>query len=205
MQLSWLSAHPPYSDKLAESGVLIREDNSLRLPSIPKLQQLIERAWRDGFDRAGADQLGARLTNTRKWIGATEIAALLRHSGLKADVTDFHTPTGPSNTHPRLFQWMFDYFNENASAAPLYFQHQGHSRTVVGIETLSADKKRLLIFDHSHTKANMPSANRAKVLNSLRKSIGDLKHKQYQIVSVSGLLTEAEREAAKVIHPYRVP
>jgi hypothetical protein len=47
------------------------------VPSIRRLQQLIERAWTLGFDLFGADQLEHRLVGTRKWIGATEVAALL--------------------------------------------------------------------------------------------------------------------------------
>ena len=31
-----------------------------------------------GFDAQGAEQLGNKLHNTSKWIGATEIAVLLR-------------------------------------------------------------------------------------------------------------------------------
>jgi hypothetical protein len=37
----------------------------------------IEEAWAAGFDVQGRDQLGGRLRNTRKWIGATEIVAFL--------------------------------------------------------------------------------------------------------------------------------
>lgn len=47
------------------------------IPSISKLQQLIETAWRQGFDPAGCEQLGGRLINTRKWIGATEVVTFL--------------------------------------------------------------------------------------------------------------------------------
>jgi hypothetical protein len=47
------------------------------IPSIPKIQQLIEAAWAKGFDQQGREQLGNKVTNTTKWIGATEIAASL--------------------------------------------------------------------------------------------------------------------------------
>ncbi len=47
------------------------------IPSIPKIQRLIETAWEKGFDKQGCDQLGGRVVNTRKWIGATEIVATL--------------------------------------------------------------------------------------------------------------------------------
>ena len=47
------------------------------IPSIPKIQTLLEAAWKKGFDLAGCDQLGGQVVNTAKWIGATEIVATL--------------------------------------------------------------------------------------------------------------------------------
>ena len=35
------------------------------MPSIPRLQELLEQAWRAGFDRAGCEQLGGKIVNTR--------------------------------------------------------------------------------------------------------------------------------------------
>jgi len=36
-----------------------------------------------GFDPQGAAQLGGRVVGTRKWIGATEVAVMLRWLGLR--------------------------------------------------------------------------------------------------------------------------
>ena len=47
------------------------------MPSISKLQQLIEWAWDQGFDEEGREQLGGKVYNTKKWIGATEVITLL--------------------------------------------------------------------------------------------------------------------------------
>ena len=47
------------------------------IPSIPKIQRLIETAWQKGFDLQGSEQLGGKVINTTKWIGATEIVATL--------------------------------------------------------------------------------------------------------------------------------
>ena len=47
------------------------------IPSIPKIQRLIEAAWQKGFDLQGSGQLGGKVINTTKWIGATEIVATL--------------------------------------------------------------------------------------------------------------------------------
>ena len=78
--------------------------------------------------------MGGRLSGTRKWIGATEIAALLRSAGVRASVVDFHRPTGSEEApHPALFDWVAEYFasassRETPPKPPLYLQHQGHSR-----------------------------------------------------------------------------
>jgi hypothetical protein len=48
-----------------------------KIPSIHKLQQLLEMAWQKGFDPQGRAQLDGSVVNTRKWIGATEIVATL--------------------------------------------------------------------------------------------------------------------------------
>lgn len=47
------------------------------VPSISRLQQHVEWAWRQGFDTQGAEQLDGKLHNTRKWIGATEVVTAL--------------------------------------------------------------------------------------------------------------------------------
>ena len=46
------------------------------MPSITKIQELIETAWNNGFDIEGKTQLGGKLKNTAKWIGATDVSAL---------------------------------------------------------------------------------------------------------------------------------
>lgn len=43
------------------------------MPSISRLQKMVEAAWAQGFDIQGSEQLGCKLHNTRKWIGATEV------------------------------------------------------------------------------------------------------------------------------------
>jgi len=53
------------------------------MPSVKRLQQLIEYAWSAGFDEAGCRQLGGKLVDTRRWIGATEIYALLSFLGVR--------------------------------------------------------------------------------------------------------------------------
>lgn len=53
------------------------------------LQAWLEAAWQAGFDPGGAAMLGAAVQCTRKWIGTTEAAAMLRYFGCRALIVDF--------------------------------------------------------------------------------------------------------------------
>ena len=44
----------------------------------------------------------------------------------RCELVDFHKPTGPSGTHPLLFEWVKSYFTSPGFKPPLYFQHQGN-------------------------------------------------------------------------------
>lgn len=56
-----------------------------------------------------------------------------------------------------MLDWIQSYFTPNITSnqknvyitnrPPLYLQHQGHSRTVVGIELLKSGKRNLILFD----------------------------------------------------------
>lgn len=57
--------------------ICLNLDGQVHIPSIPKIQRLIEDAWNKGFDPPGREQLNGKLANTKKWIGATEACVLL--------------------------------------------------------------------------------------------------------------------------------
>ncbi len=243
MLLSCLGAHEPYASVLRRAGAALT--GGAGVPSIPRLQGMIEAAWAAGFDAPGAEQLGGRLTGTRKWIGSTEVVTFLRYCGVKAHVNffenclstvpwiaficvflqvmDFHRPTGPKDTHPALFDWVREYFETrsltSSLAPPLFFQHKGHSRTLVGIETacmrngchqpLAGGRQpladgRLLIFDPSCSKDYMSKGADALLL-ALRKKPSSIKSPQYQIVFVDGVYQDHDVESRKTINPQRVP
>lgn len=133
MLLSSLLQNDAYDDSL----------KGMSVPCIPKIQSMIEDAWKEGFDPQGASQLNNRLQGTKAWIGACEIYTLLTSLRIKCRIVDFHKSTGPLGTHPRLFEWILSYYASEregspkavcTSKPPIYLQHQGHSRTVVGIE-----------------------------------------------------------------------
>lgn len=109
---------------------------------------------------------------TRKWIGTTEVYVMLTYLGIRCTILDFDLNV---ERHDTLLDWIQSYFESalrqtqpslhnnaferlmHASACksktvhltdrpPIYLQHQGHSRTIVGIETL-AKRRTLICFD----------------------------------------------------------
>ncbi|KAM8789281.1 zinc finger-containing ubiquitin peptidase 1 isoform 2-T3 [Rhynchonycteris naso] len=212
MLLSSLLQNDAYDDCL----------KGMSVPCIPKIQSMIEDAWREGFDPQGACQLNNRLQGTKAWIGACEIYTLLTSLRVKCHIVDFHKSTGPLGTHPRLFEWILNYYSSEregspkvvcTSKPPIYLQHQGHSRTVVGIEERKNRTLCLLIFDPGCPSREMQKLLKqdmeASNLKQLRKFVGNLKHKQYQIVAVEGVLTAEEkiarRQASQVFTAEKIP
>ncbi|KAM9439941.1 zinc finger-containing ubiquitin peptidase 1 isoform 2-T2 [Clarias gariepinus] len=195
-------------------------------PSIPRVQALIEAAWAEGIDPQGAAQFNRKLQGTRAWIGATEIYAVLTSLRLRARIIDFHQPTGPGHTHPRLLQWVKNYFSLPSCAGdrtsprvvktnlpPIYLQHQGHSRSIIGVEERRNGSVCVLLFDPGCSPGDMrkllgPNASPTQ-FNRLRKFPAHLKHKQYQVVSVEGVLREDEKQErvinSRTLHAERIP
>ncbi|NXI51090.1 ZUFSP hydrolase, partial [Chloroceryle aenea] len=213
MLLSSLLQNSLYNDCLGDTTLI---------PSIPKIQTMIEDAWREGFDPQGASHFNNRLHGSKAWIGACEIYSLLTSLRIKCQIIDFHKPTGPMCTHPRLFEWVLRYYSTDneggakvvcTSKPPIYLQHQGHSCTVVGIEEKKNKTLCLLLFD-----PGCPAQEMQKLLKQnsdgsspklLRRFVGSLKEKQYQIVAVDGVLSLEEKaaccHASQVLTSEKIP
>ncbi|CAG4951342.1 unnamed protein product [Colias eurytheme] len=208
MVLSSLVRHPAYSARL--SGLWEREGDGV--PSIPALQRLVERAWARGFDTQGSEQLGCKLHNTRKWIGACEVVTVLSSLRIKCSLIDFHKPTSADGSHPALFDWVHKYFHDEPTAfkPPLYLQHQGHSRTIIGYEKHKDGKATLLVLDPSHSPAQVRAVTCDRsgggALRLLRRGAPALRARQYQLLCVTGLIqSDREYEASKVLQSIRIP
>ena len=81
----------------------------------------------------------------------------------------------------------------------ILFLCSGHSRTIVGIEILKDKSVRLLIFDPSTSKKQINlfhSIVNANLMRTLRRSIQGLKSKQYQIVAVTGIISDHEYDVS---------
>ncbi|XP_023844576.1 zinc finger-containing ubiquitin peptidase 1 isoform X1 [Salvelinus sp. IW2-2015] len=218
MLLSSLQRMEPYTTCLSEGSV----------PSIPRVQVLIEGAWREGLDPQGATHFNQRLQGTRAWIGATEIYALCTSLRVSARVLDFHQPTGPGDTHPRLFDWVKQYFSQTATRGarllprvvqttqpPLYLQHQGHSRSIVGVEQKKNGSLCLLLLDPGCTPGDVrkllsqDGSTVSTAVRRMRKFPGNLKHRQYQVVAVDGVLSPEEKQTrvlnSRTLQAERIP
>jgi len=203
MLLSSLRHDPQYSTHLF--------GQNRDIPSVSYLQNLIEKAWTAGFDSEGREQLNGRLVNSTKWIGPTELMACLANLNIKTELFDFHQPKTieKSSAYKYLFEWIRNYFQRQQENIihPLYLQHEGHSRTIVGYEQFRNGQIRLLIFDPSTSKNDIE--NFLKKPNDkahiFRRSLQSFQKPVYQILVVQGLLRPDERETAKRLHSTKVP
>ncbi|BGP59341.1 hypothetical protein NBRC10512_005136 [Rhodotorula toruloides] len=131
------------------------------VPPIRAWQETVEEAWRQGYDPAGAEHFRGKLIGSRRWIGTTEVYTALTYMGVNAFIVDFpkQDPDSGVVTNKALVEWILDYFRSSSTSAqpaatnafallsasqgtsihltgnqPLYLQHKGHSRTIVGVE-----------------------------------------------------------------------
>ena len=211
------------------------------VPSIPVIQDFIEKAWSKGFDLTGASQLGNSIKDSKKMIGTTECAALLRSFGIKyvksfcknshffsAKIVDFYSarkptvvqttlapvvvepgkkkkPVSPFKPNKALANWVWEYFSsktEKEMVPPLYLQHEGHSRTIIGIEK-RGQQITLLLFDPSHFSSELQKDLLVKKMNKIRKSLDTFTRDKYQIVYIDkGPITDID--GGRVVDSVRI-
>eukprot|EP00056_Hartaetosiga_gracilis_P006735 m.99831 g.99831 ORF g.99831 m.99831 type:complete len:763 (-) comp12545_c0_seq2:136-2424(-) len=182
-----------------------------RIPSLSALQKQIETAWANGFDTWGAKQFNAKLSGGSRWIGPTEVCSLFRYYGLDAKIIHFESTTG----HIALAEWVWEYyasdiFNTTAqqhnrdnstvlhksSRFPLYFQHDGHSRTIIGIEkkvsSKGIEKFNLLVLDPQHCGHGIDDSLKSKKgwQSMLKRGLLTLKKQHYQLVFVNNIIPD---------------
>jgi zinc finger-containing ubiquitin peptidase 1 len=127
-----------------------------RLPSILKLQQLIEDAWDKGFNASGRVETGG-IKDTRKYIGTPEAQALLMSLQIPCEATAY-TTTKEVDAFETMLCAVCEYFDDDSSKdnvdkvvvtdkPPIYFQHRGHSMTIVGLEQRLDGVLNLVVFD----------------------------------------------------------
>ncbi|WJX34447.1 hypothetical protein P8452_22560 [Trifolium repens] len=215
------------------------------VPDIPSLQRWLEIAWEKGFDAPGAAQLDHVVYGSKKWIGTTECAALLRSFGLRARVVDFgpkeesqsvvgtsvdytvdkvrndkmdNSEVKKSEAYQVLMDFVWNYFSDKnaiqfgqqhvviSEKTPLYFQHDGHSRTIVGVQAKHQQNEypayNLLVLDPAHSTPSLERSLKTKTgwQKLIKKGRNTLKKPQYQLCYVGpGIASEEEMEKLKTI------
>lgn len=124
------------------------------VPDVRSLQAELERLWSLGFDADGCQQLGGSVLDTQKWIGTSEACVLLRGQSVCANIIAFRGGGEPGgqdalSAASAVVEYASRHFRSGAqvhgqdsfgrgvvvsSRPPLYLQHDGHSRTVVGVQ-----------------------------------------------------------------------
>jgi hypothetical protein len=182
-------------------------DGTGRVPSIHNIQLAIEKAWSEGFDRDGAAQLKGVL-GTTKWIGTTECYTLLTYFGIDCSIVDFtHVSTNPEV----MLEFLERLFSRSDSRMfPIYFQHDGHSRTLIGLERYHSGEIKLLLLDPS-VKDGEGYESRLlrdglRSMPNLRRTVNSLRRKdEFQLLTVSNrLLSPEERVARKIVSGTRI-
>ncbi len=90
----------------------------------------------------------------------------------------------------------------SGTVLPLFLQHRGHSRTIIGVERLaSTGEYNLLVLDPSTPCHQLRAALSVGLLGSLRVSLHDLGRRDYEIVRVraDAPMTVAQRARSRVI------
>lgn len=94
-----------------------------------------------------------------------------------------------------LLQVVFLKYCLNTSSTSL---SAGHSRTVVGLEQRKNGSLCLLVLDPGSTVSDMRKLmsrdSVATAIRHIRKFPSSLKHKQYQVVAVQGVLSAEEKQ-----------
>ncbi|KAH6658365.1 peptidase family C78-domain-containing protein [Truncatella angustata] len=126
-----------------------------RLPSVFDIQEHIEGAWDRNFNAQGRIETGG-VRGTRKYIGTPEAQAMFLSLGIPCNAQGFKDPH-PGNAEKRLFQHIEEYFEQGdfdpaakirrTRLPPIYFQHRGHSLTIVGFEKKHNGGRELIVFD----------------------------------------------------------
>mmetsp|Transcript_73794 Transcript_73794/g.123281 ORF Transcript_73794/g.123281 Transcript_73794/m.123281 type:complete len:308 (-) Transcript_73794:121-1044(-) len=162
------------------------------------LQQLLEQAWRLGFDPYSAEEFSHKLAGKEgkaAHIGAAEMLVLLWYHQLDANLIEVHDTKGAGEAVFEVARTLLELWQANKSSGtcwPIVLQHDGHSRTIVGVTTAPrCDPECCVLVRDPRDKPGEIQCIPYKKLDG----------RQYQIVFVQGdgsqLLTEEELERKK--------
>ncbi|KAJ5928001.1 hypothetical protein N7466_006957 [Penicillium verhagenii] len=154
------------------------------VPTILDLQDKIELAWDMGFNSAGRTETGG-IRGTRKFIGTPESGDLRAYDSLYMDVATYFRSGCSLDDEKRVYR---------TDLPPIYFQHQGHSMTIIGFEIRDNGKANLLVFDPMFktspamrrlTGTSSQSNNPGRLLKAYRRGASYLqKYKMFELLKM---------------------
>ncbi|KAI1331923.1 peptidase family C78-domain-containing protein [Xylariaceae sp. FL0255] len=128
------------------------------IPSVFEIQDMIESGWDKGWNAHARIETGG-IKGTRKYIGTPEVETMMKGLGIACEAADFKNKE-PGVSEARLLLAVQSYFERSGQPdpstgnkvlqteqAPIYFQHHGHSLTIVGLEKLKDGPLTILVFD----------------------------------------------------------
>ncbi|KAL2259129.1 hypothetical protein VTK26DRAFT_7322 [Humicola hyalothermophila] len=133
-----------------------------KIPTIFQIQDWIEAAWDRGINAQGRLETGG-IRGTRKYIGTPEALAVFRLLNIPCDALGIRDRE-PGKSEKQLLEYVEGYFQSGVEdptqrvrrtkLPPLYFQHIGHSLTIIGFEKLKNGSDNLIVFDPSFHDAS---------------------------------------------------
>ncbi|KAL2197569.1 peptidase family C78-domain-containing protein [Corynascus similis CBS 632.67] len=173
------------------------------IPSIFQIQEWIEEAWDSGINSQARLETGG-IKGTRKYIGTPEAVAVFHLLQIPCEPYGIKFPD-PGKSEAHLMEYVESYFQtgvqdptqrvHRTNLPPIYFQHLGHSLTIIGFERLKNGTKQLLVFDPSfhdssyivrligHTSFKHPTPDLA--LRAYRRGNDYLKrHRSFELVKL---------------------
>ena len=185
-----------------------------RVPSILQIQDMIEDAWDQGYNTIAKLETGG-IRMTRKYIGTSEAQALYLSKGIKSEAEAISS-SSRNDVYLAMMGAVCRYFDDDSHPTatdkivmtdkpPLFFQHQGHSITVVGVELDLEGHTNLVVFDPTFNvapplrklalsnKTSFSSPDPAKLLKAHRRDERYLgRHRAFEIVKVNGPKSESK-------------
>ncbi|KAF3926037.1 hypothetical protein ABW20_dc0108561 [Dactylellina cionopaga] len=166
-----------------------------RIPTVIQIQKWIENAWDMGINAHAREETGGILY-TRKYIGSSEVESMFTSFGTATIPRQFSEP----NQQISALKHVWDYFSAGwdvdpdkvvqTDKPPIYFQHHGHSMTIVGIEQYRDGTFCFICFDPMFS----PSQN-------IRKLVGE---KRLRPNIAHGKLLKAFRRGGSYLKRYKI-
>ncbi|KAI9746435.1 MAG: hypothetical protein M1818_000148 [Claussenomyces sp. TS43310] len=178
-----------------------------KVPTIFDIQEFIECAWDMGINAHGRLETGG-VRGTRKYIGTPEAQAVFTSLDISCNAQAVKSK-GDQSAHRLLCEVVEHYFVSGCvdndkkvretNLPPLYFQHRGHSMTIIGFEKQRNGAVNLLVFDPMFRDASAVTKlvdqtfkhkNPASPLRAYRRGSKYLaKYKEFEILSINANVT----------------